>query len=63
MTTNAASAGQGARPTPNEIDNVLIWCFEAIDNGSHFPGMTYEDGVEAAIRWLQGEGPSPEADE
>lgn len=36
--------------TDAEIDRVLDWTNET----PHFPGMTYEDGVRAAIDWLLG---------
>ena len=43
-------------PTQNQIDEVLNQCSEAADSGrSKFPGMSYEQGVEAAIRWMQGD--------
>lgn len=25
------------------------------EGGSHFPGMTYEEGVDAALRWVTGQ--------
>ena len=48
--------------TTEEIENLEDWCRE---NGgvSHFPGMTYEDGIASAIDWLSGlsnENPSNE---
>jgi len=39
------------RRTDEEIDAMLRRCIE--ENG-RFYGMTYEDGVEAGIRWLIG---------
>ena len=42
-----------SKPTQDEIDEVLNQCAEAADSGeSKFWGMSYEQGVEAAIRWL-----------
>ncbi len=39
--------------TDDEINEVLNECAERIYEGrSKFPGMSYEEGVEAAIRWL-----------
>ena len=38
-----------------EIDDVLNKAADGIDNGSKWPGMSYEQGVDAAIRWLTGE--------
>lgn len=43
-------------PTEDQINDVLDKCFESFDAGkSQYPGMTYEQGVEAAIRWMRGE--------
>lgn len=47
-------------PDNDEIDNVLNTCMEQMDEGgSRWPGMSYEQGVEAALRWVRGEGPNP----
>lgn len=36
-----------------EVWDMLNRCAEAFDSGqSAFPGMSYEEGVAAAIRWL-----------
>ena len=52
-----------SRPTQDEIDEVLNQCMEQADEGgSRFPGMTYEQGVEAAIRWMQGTDENPLSD-
>ena len=49
-----------SQPTQDEIDEVLNQCMEQADKGrSRFRGMTYEEGVEAGIRWMQGDGPNP----
>lgn len=37
-----------------EINEVLEKCFEAEENGSAYSGMSYEDGVKAAIDWMSG---------
>lgn len=50
-------------PTQREIDDVLGRCCDAMDNGSKFPGMTYEEGIEAAIYWMRGNGPNPMDDD
>ena len=48
------------KPDTNQIDGVLNQCSEAADSGeSKYPGMSYEQGVEAAIRWMQGDGSNP----
>lgn len=49
-------------PAQDEIDEILNQCMEAFDAGSRWPGATYEQGVEAAIRWMQGEGDNPMED-
>lgn len=42
--------------TDDEIDGVLNAAMESIDEGrARWPGMTYEQGVDAGIRWLTGE--------
>lgn len=37
-----------------EIDKVIGRCGEAQVEGTHYHGMSYEEGVEAAIAWLLG---------
>lgn len=47
-------------PDDDEIDDVLNKCAEHIEAGTtKFSGMTYEQGVDAAIRWMQGDGENP----
>ncbi len=42
-----------------EIDDVLNATVEAEATGqSRWPGMTYEDGVAAALRWVLGQSDS-----
>jgi hypothetical protein len=38
-----------------EIDEVMNKAAEAMDNGSKFFGMSYEDGVRETIEWLRGD--------
>ena len=40
--------------TDQEISEVIGWCFEANDNGTYYSGMSYEDGIRAAIDWITG---------
>ena len=48
------------RPTDEEIDNVLNQCVESEEEGaSRWPGMTFAQGVKAALEWMQGYGPNP----
>ena len=42
--------------TDKEIYDVFDICAEAEAEGSKFFGMTYEQGVEAGIRWVTKEG-------
>ena len=44
------------KPSEEDINEVLDQCSEAADSGlSKFPGMTYEQGVESAVRWMLGD--------
>ncbi len=49
-------------PKQSEIDDVLNACCEAEEEGSNWPGMSYEQGVQAAILWMQGYGSNPMED-
>jgi len=43
-------------PSEQEINEVLNKCSDNIDKSkSKFPGMSYEEGVESAIRWILGD--------
>lgn len=51
------------KPSDEEISQVLNECMEAEDEGSsQWPGMSYEQGVAAAVRWMLGEGDNPMTD-
>ena len=42
-------------PTSDEIDEALNAAYDQTDQGgSRWPGMSYEDGVIAAIEWMRG---------
>ena len=46
-----------------EMDAVINDCVESEENGeSRWPGMTYEQGVKAALEWVQGYGEHPLTD-
>ncbi len=46
--------------TQKEIDDLEGRCAEAEAEGSAYPGMTYEQGILAALRWLvDAEEPDP----
>ena len=40
--------------TQEEIDALLNKCVDAEEFGSEYPGMSYEQGIIAAIEWLNG---------
>lgn len=37
-----------------DIENLYDWIDEGIEEGSHYPGMSYEDGIKATLDWLFG---------
>lgn len=40
------------QPTEEEIDEVIVACVESEERGrSRWPGMSYEQGVLAALLW------------
>ena len=46
--------------TEEEMDAVINDCVESEENGeSRGPGMTYAQGVKAALQWVQGWGEHP----
>jgi hypothetical protein len=53
------------RKTVEEMDAVVNEVSEQIHaGGSKFPGMSYEEGVEAALRWvLWDDSPNPMEEE
>lgn len=51
------------KPTREEIEDVLNQCAEAEEEGrSKYPGMTYEQGVEYTLKWLDGNADNPMED-
>lgn len=44
-----------ARPERTEIEEQIALAEESMDGGSKWPGMSYEEGVSAALRWAIGE--------
>ena len=38
--------------TDKEIEDLVDKCFDAESEGSKYSGMTYEQGIRAAIDWL-----------
>lgn len=42
-------------PSEKDIDQLLNRCVESEETGiSEYPGMTYEQGIKAAIEYLEG---------
>ena len=51
------------KPTNKEIDDVLEDIADLYDTSSTlFPGLCYEEGVEAAVKWMLGEAGNPLSD-
>ena len=42
------------KPTNDEIEGVIADADAAMDEGTRWPGMTYEQGVAEALRWVVG---------
>lgn len=49
----------------SEVHNLLDKCSEISngEDGSKYPGMSYEEGIQAAIEWMNGDGENPLEDE
>lgn len=46
--------------TDEQIDEQLTAAMESVDNGTtNWPGMTYEQGVDNALRWVTGQSNDP----
>ncbi|HJA79971.1 MAG TPA: hypothetical protein H9784_10485 [Candidatus Desulfovibrio intestinavium] len=41
-----------------EIARVENWAVESIDEGTRYPGMSYEQGVVDTLMWLRGDSDS-----
>lgn len=48
-----------SKPSEKEVYEVLDKCSEASENGSAYPGMSYEDGLRDAINWMNGDEENP----
>lgn len=44
-----------------DYDKLMSFVMEAKDNGTHFAGQTYEDGLEAVIDVMEGNVTAAEA--
>lgn len=49
--------------TRKEIEDQIDKAMEAQSEGSKYPGMTYEEGVDAALRWALGDSDDAPMDE
>lgn len=45
------------------IDALIQWAMEGQEEGSHYPGMSYEQGIMDTLDWLEGHAPRPDKDE
>ena len=41
--------------TETEIARVENWAVEGIDEGTRYPGMSYEQGIVDILTWLRGD--------
>jgi alpha/beta superfamily hydrolase len=49
--------------TEEEIDRLEAWAAEGQSNGTHYSGMSYEDGIRETLDWLLGRRDTSPADE
>jgi len=49
--------------TEDQIDEQLNACADGVDIGSQYPGMSYEEGVQAALLWVTGQSDDPPFEE
>ena len=49
--------------TETQINDVIGKTIDAMSGSSKWPGMSYEEGVQAALDWVLGDGPDPMSDE
>ncbi len=41
------------------MTDLMDWCMDADNEGSHYTGMTYEQGIRDTLDWLSGETDEP----
>ena len=46
-----------------EIERLEAWAAEGQSNGTHYSGMSYEDGIRDTLDWLFGRRDTSPADE
>ena len=49
-------------PRQDEMEDTLAEAYQAMDEGSKWPGMTYEQGVAATLEWVMGRSGNPMKD-
>jgi hypothetical protein len=49
--------------TLEEIDRLEAWAAEGQNSGTHYSGMSYEDGIRETLDWLFGRRDTSPADE
>jgi len=49
--------------TEEEIDRLEQWAMEGMSNGTHYEGMSYEEGIKETLDWLFGRRDVSPADE
>ena len=52
------------KQSEEDIAHLEAWAMKTFETGeSHYPGMTYEDGVREALNWLFGRNENSPADD
>ena len=55
-----ASTHKIVNQNPEEIDELWQMAEDQIsEGGSKYPGMTYEEGIDAVLRWIFDDGDHP----
>ena len=49
--------------TEDEIARVENWAVDGINEGSRYPGMSYEQGIQDTLMWLRGDNDHAPDDE
>lgn len=47
------------KPSNEALNETIAECSAVEDDGTRFPALSYEQGVQAALRWVLGDGPNP----
>ena len=40
--------------TEEEINRIMDWAYDGVENGSKYSGMSYEEGIVTILDWLAG---------